>query len=55
MAGRREERNMSEKPEWKPEQNGPNESGVGPVLRGCGIALGIALLILAFIVGQCFL
>jgi hypothetical protein len=26
----------------------------GRVLRGCGMALGIALLILAFVVGTCF-
>lgn len=33
----------------------PERSGFGRVLRGCGIALGIALLVLLFGVGACFL
>jgi hypothetical protein len=33
----------------------PQRSGVGRFLRGCGIALGIAFLVLLFGVGACFL
>jgi hypothetical protein len=33
-----------------------NEEGrSSPFLRGCGIAVGIALLLLAFVFGTCFL
>jgi hypothetical protein len=44
----------------QPERNtepppGRDGGGGGSMLRGCGIAVGIALLILAFIVGQCFI
>jgi hypothetical protein len=34
----------------------PDRSSTGGrILRGCGIAVGIALLILAFVVGACFI
>ena len=33
----------------------PERSGFGRFLRGCGIALGIAFLVLLFGVGACFL
>ncbi len=45
---------MNEQPGWKPDPKPPEESS-GSGLRGCGIAVGIALLILAFVVGQCFI
>jgi len=33
----------------------PRRSGIGSFLRGCGIALGIAFLVFAFVVGACFI
>jgi hypothetical protein len=33
----------------------PEESGGSKLLRGCGIALGIAGLVFLFVVGACFM
>lgn len=54
MENRGEARHVNERPEWKPDPKPPDD-GSGSVLRGCGIAFGVALLILAFIVGKCFI
>jgi hypothetical protein len=41
---------MNESPE-----NDNKPSGASSFLRGCGIALGIAFLLFAFVVGACFM
>ena len=44
-------------PPWNPDDKpGSRERSTGDkILRGCGIALGIAALIFLFIVGACFI
>jgi hypothetical protein len=51
--GREDEKDFSE---YARARQVPRETGAGgSLLRGCGIALGIAVLLFAFVVGACFI
>ena len=67
VEGRGEDHSLNEDPEEQEQEQdfrefrrqrsseGDAKDKAGPILRGCAMALAIAFLVLAFVVGACFM